>query len=160
MRHRQQVVAGGDAGAAHDGDLPRPAVAHDLHEFPAKPVRRVQTAVGIDVVGVGPVHRAGYVAGNGVDRLDLANEAFAPTGVDQQAATGQVRFDASAGTLDLDALLGPSESEYTPLLFARLTDGVIDGRPVEDVARDLGLSLPELPRLRATFGPSASCATV
>ena len=77
-------------------------------------------------------------------------EEWLPAALGDSMAIARVRFDASAGTLDLDALLGPSESEYTPLLFARLTDGVIDGRPVEDVARELGLSLPELPRVRAS----------
>jgi hypothetical protein len=61
-----------------------------------------------------------------------------------------VRFDATAGTLDLDALLGPSESEYSPLLFARLTDRPVNGKSAAEAASELGMKLPDLPRARAT----------
>lgn len=64
-------------------------------------------------------------------------------------AMAEVQFDARAATLDLDALLGPSESRYTPLLFARLADRPIDGKSAEEAAVELGYELPELPRVRA-----------
>lgn len=72
-----------------------------------------------------------------------------PAALGDSTTIAQLRFDATAATLDLDALLGESESEYTPLLFARLADRPIDGRSAAEVATELGLALPELPRLRA-----------
>jgi hypothetical protein len=60
-----------------------------------------------------------------------------------------LRFDARAAALDLDALLGPSESQYAPLLFARLAERPVNGKSAAEAARDAGLTLPELPRIRA-----------
>ncbi len=82
-------------------------------------------------------------------RATATVDDWLPVALGDSAAVAQLRFDATAATLDLDALLGESESEYTPLLFARLADRPIDGRSAAEVAAELGLSLPELPRLRA-----------
>ncbi|HEX6069786.1 MAG TPA: AsmA family protein, partial [Longimicrobiaceae bacterium] len=56
-----------------------------------------------------------------------------------------LRFDGQAATLDLDALLGPSESQYAPFLFARLAERPINGMSAAEAAREAGLKLPELP---------------
>lgn len=82
-------------------------------------------------------------------RATATVDDWLPVALGDSAAVAQLRFDATAAMLDLDALLGESESEYTPLLFARLADRPIDGRSAAEVAAELGLSLPELPRLRA-----------
>lgn len=70
--------------------------------------------------------------------------------------TASADFDARSATLDLDAILGvPDSALYSTLLFARLADDRIDGRPVAEIAAEAGLGLPPLPpieldgRLRA-----------
>lgn len=87
----------------------------------------------------------------GESRVNLAATVreWLPVALGDTSAIAMVDFDARAGVLDLDALLGPSESEYTPLLFARLADRSINGKSAAEVAEELGISLPELPRLRA-----------
>ncbi|MGK7311225.1 MAG: AsmA family protein [Candidatus Longimicrobiales bacterium M2_2A_002] len=82
--------------------------------------------------------------------LDVSADGWIPAVVDSTAPPPQVAVAMEADSLDLDALLGPSESGYPPLLFARLRDRRIDGRPVEDVARDMGLRVPRLPPVEAT----------
>jgi len=81
--------------------------------------------------------------------LDAAVDGWLQRALGDTLAVPSVAFDVRAGTLDLDALLGPSKSEYAPLLFARLADRKLDGRTVEEAAEAAGLALPPLPRLKA-----------
>lgn len=62
----------------------------------------------------------------------------------------EASFDVRAATLDLDALLAPSESAYPPILFARLRDRPVDGRSAEALAAEAGLGMPPLPPLAAS----------
>lgn len=85
----------------------------------------------------------------GID-LDITADGWIPAAVDTAAPPPAVAVVMEAGTLDLDALLGPSESGgYAPLLFARLRDRDLDGRSAEQIARDLGLHVPALPPVDA-----------
>ena len=79
--------------------------------------------------------------------LNLAAENWIPALLDSAAAPPRVVGVLRAETLDLDALLGPSESEYSTLLFARLQDRSIDGMSAAEVADAAGLGLPTLPEV-------------
>lgn len=92
------------------------------------------------------------VATFGDSRLaaDANVRGWLPMALGEVAPPPEASFDVRAGTLDLDALLGPSESAYPAILFARLRDRPIDGRSAEDAAREAGLGLPALPPVIAT----------
>lgn len=74
-------------------------------------------------------------------------DGWIPTLLDSTAAPARFNADVRAGAVDLDSILGPSESEYPPLLFARLQDRPLEDRRAEEVAEDAGLRLPALPNL-------------
>lgn len=74
-------------------------------------------------------------------------DGWIPALLDSTAAPARFSADVRAGTLDLDALLGPSESEYPPLLFARLQGRSLEAGPAEEVAEAAGLRLPALPHV-------------
>ena len=81
--HRQHVVAGADAGTAVvDEVLRRAAVQHAL-EIGAQILRAAERSVGGDIARVGTVERAGDVAGDAVDRLDVAAIALGGARVEQ-----------------------------------------------------------------------------
>lgn len=81
--------------------------------------------------------------------LDIAAERWIPALFDSTAPPPRVVAAVQADSLDLDALLGPSESQYPPLLFARLRERTLDGRTAAEVAEAAGLGLPSLPDLDA-----------
>ena len=82
--HRQQEVAGGDAGAAHQHRFGRRAAVQQGLQLGAQFGRRAEAAVA-QVQRERPVERAGHVPGDRVDRLDLAAEALAAARVQQPA---------------------------------------------------------------------------
>lgn len=86
-----------------------------------------------------------------VVELDIAASGWIPALVDSTAALPDVTVAIRADTLDLDALLGPSDSGYPPLLFARLRDRSIEGRRPEEIAAEMGLNVPAPPRVDARF---------
>lgn len=117
----------------------------------ADPVVRVPTATARFDGGrlrVGPVEME-----LGPDRspltLDVVADGWIPAAVDSTAPHPSVAATLDADTLDLDALLGPSESGYPVLLFARLRDRPVDGRSAAEVATELGLAVPPLPPVDA-----------
>jgi hypothetical protein len=78
--------------------------------------------------------------------LNLDARDWLPFAVGDTAALPKVAFDTRSKLLDLDAILGPADTlGYGALLFARMAERPIDGRPVEEVAREAGLGLPALP---------------
>ena len=89
----------------------------------------------------------------GPDRsaMDVAVTAvdWIPAVVDSSAPPARVTIDLDADALDLDALLGPSDSRYPDLLFSRLRDRPIDGRTAAAIAEEMGLEVPTLPPVRA-----------
>ena len=67
---------------------------------------------------------------------------------DSMAPPPRLAADITAGTLDLDRLLGAPEGEYPALLFARLRDRPLeDGRTADEAAGAAGMTLPDLPRV-------------
>ena len=77
--------------------------------------------------------------------LDLRVAGWIPALLDSAAAPPRVVAGVRAADLDLDALLGPGESQYPPLFFARLRDRPLDGRSADEAAAEAGLRLPSLP---------------
>jgi len=78
--------------------------------------------------------------------LDLAVSNWLPFALGDTAALPKVSFESRSRLLDLDAILGPADTlGYGALLFARLAERDLGGRPVEEVAREAGLGLPTLP---------------
>jgi hypothetical protein len=78
--------------------------------------------------------------------LNLDARDWLPLALGDSAALPKVAFDTRSKLLDLDAILGPADTlGYGALFFARMAERPIDGRPVEEIAREAGLGLPELP---------------
>lgn len=95
-------------------------------------------------------------AGESDVALDLAVSEWLPLALGDSAAAPKATFDVRARRLDLDGIFGvPDSTLYSQLFFARLAGRPVGGRPVEEVAKEAGLGLPELPpvelqgRLRA-----------
>ena len=82
--------------------------------------------------------------------LAIAADGWIPAALDSAAPPPRLTVTLDADSLNLDELLGPSESGYPALLFARLRNRPIDGRPVEEVAEELGFGIPALPPVEAT----------
>ena len=72
--HRQQVVAGGDAGAAHRHHVTGRMRAEQFAEFLRQLFARLEAAVD-EVVGVGAIDRTRHVPCDAVDRFDVAADA-------------------------------------------------------------------------------------
>ena len=110
MGHGQQVVAGGHARAAHDRDLPGFAPGHQALESVPQRFRREQPPFTVEVVDIGPVDRAGHVAGHRVDGLGLTAEPCTTARVQQQAAGLQVGLHAAGiqqpGLIEAAAVAG------------------------------------------------------
>jgi hypothetical protein len=81
--------------------------------------------------------------------VGVTADGWIPAAVGAEAPPPRIVATIDGETVDLDALLGPSESRYPSLLFARLGDRSIQGRTPEDVAGELGIALPPLPPLDA-----------
>ena len=81
--------------------------------------------------------------------MDITADGWIPAAVDSTAPPPEVRLALEAEPLDLDALLGPNESGYAPLFFARLRDRPIGGRTAAAIAEEMGLGLPALPDVDA-----------
>ncbi len=78
--------------------------------------------------------------------LNLDARDWLPFALGDSAALPKISFAARSILLDLDALLGPADTlGYGALFFARMAERPVDGRPVEEVAREAGLGLPALP---------------
>jgi hypothetical protein len=86
--------------------------------------------------------------------LEVTADGWIPSMLDSLAPPPTVVIALDADTLDLDRLLGPSESGYAPLLFARLQGRNLDGRSAEAVAEEQGLSLPAVPNVDANVEAS------
>lgn len=81
--------------------------------------------------------------------VNLTADGWIPAALGAETPPPRIVTVLNAGTLDLDALLGPSQSRYPSLLFARLGDRPIQGRTPEELASELGISLPPLPPVDA-----------
>ena len=93
--HREQVVARRDARAARVHDRRRRATRRSARRSPrAARSTGLKRAVGRHVVGVRTIDRARDVAGDLVDRLDVAAKALAAARVDEQHR----RRDSDAAT--------------------------------------------------------------
>jgi len=79
--------------------------------------------------------------------VDLDARDWLALALRDSSATPRLAFDARSKLLDGDAILGePQDSlKYSQLLFARMANRPVGGRPVEEVADELGLGLPPLP---------------
>lgn len=85
--------------------------------------------------------------------LDLDVQDWLPLALGDSAALPKVAFETRSKLLDLDALLGPADTlGYGALLFARMAERPLDGRPVEEVAAEAGLGLPALPPMELKGG--------
>ena len=83
MFQRQQVMAGGDAGAAHHGDVFDRALTDQRTESFREFCRNAKTTVAEQVVCVWAIDRTRDMAGRLVQWLALATKAFAATRIDQ-----------------------------------------------------------------------------
>ena len=62
-----------------------------------------------------------------------------------------VAFEARGGRFDLEPVLGPAPTPtFSQLVFARLANAPIEGRPPEAIATERGAAPPRLPAVRAT----------
>lgn len=78
--------------------------------------------------------------------LNLDARDWLPFALGDSAALPRVTVDTRSKLLDLDAILGPADTlGYGALLFARMAERPIDGRPVEALAEEAGLGLPAIP---------------
>ena len=80
--------------------------------------------------------------------IDLEVDRWLPFALGDSTVVPTVRADIRSQRLDLDPILGPPPEDaptYSQLLFARLADRPVDGRPVEEVAAEAGFALPPLP---------------
>ena len=73
-----------------------------------------------------------------------------PRAFGDSTALPDVRFDVRGRRFDVQAALGPApEPTFSQLVFARLANSQIDGRPAEAIATERGAAPPELPALEA-----------
>jgi hypothetical protein len=85
--------------------------------------------------------------------LDLEARDWLPFALGDTAALPKVAFETRSKLLDLDALLGPADTlGYGALLFARMAERPLDGRPVEEVAQEAGLGIPAIPPMELKGG--------
>lgn len=85
--------------------------------------------------------------------LDLAVSDWLPFALGDSAALPKVSFETRSKLLDLDAILGPADTlSYGTLLFARMAERQLDGRAVEEVAKEAGFGLPALPPMELKGG--------
>src|SRR6266571_7320038 len=82
--HCEQVVAGGDARAAVVNDFFGATASEQGLKVFFKLLRRLEAAIGRNVLGVEAIERAGNAAGDRVDRLLLAAVAGWGAGIDEQ----------------------------------------------------------------------------
>ena len=83
MLHRNQVVAGGDTGAALVYHMGRVLFAQQRCKLAPQLIDRLEAPIGIKVVLEEAIQRAGDMPSLWVLWLDLAAKAFGRTGVDQ-----------------------------------------------------------------------------
>src|ERR1700733_2683575 len=81
----EQIVAGGDAGAAHGDQMPGLPARQALLPAALDFVAGEEMAVCVEICGKRMVHGTGYVAGHGIDGFDGAGVALLGSGVDQQS---------------------------------------------------------------------------
>ena len=82
MLHRQQQVAGGDAGTAHHHDFLRTAAREQRLDFRTQLLRGLEVPRA-QVFGDGTIDRARNVARDRIDRLGFAAEALACARIQQ-----------------------------------------------------------------------------
>lgn len=81
--------------------------------------------------------------------IDLSVVEWLPFVFGDTAALPRVSFESRSRLLDLDAILGPADTlGYGTLLFARLAEREVGGRPVEEVAREAGFGIPPIPPMQ------------
>ncbi len=125
--------------------------AHGITVAGLDPAVRVPTASAVfdgGTVRVDPLRVEVGPERRGTD-LVITAAGWIPAAVDANAVPPELRVALQAEPLDLDALMGPSESGYPPLLFARLRDRPIEGRSAAEIAGALGLAVPALPPVNA-----------
>lgn len=81
--------------------------------------------------------------------LELTATQWIPAMIDSTAPPPDVTVAMEARSLDMDDVFGPSDNGYPALLFGRLRDRPVDGRPAAVVAEEMGLGVPTLPRVDA-----------
>lgn len=80
--------------------------------------------------------------------IDLDLRRWLPLVFGDTTALPRVDLATRSQLLDLDAILGPADTlTYGDLLFARMAEREIGGRPVEEIAEEAGLGLPAIPPL-------------
>ncbi|HEX6135589.1 MAG TPA: AsmA family protein [Longimicrobiales bacterium] len=79
--------------------------------------------------------------------LDLDAAEWLPYALGDTLRPPTVAFTARSELFDADEILGARPETYTygQLFVARLADRPIDGRPVEEVAAEIGFGMPEVP---------------
>ena len=83
MLHREQVVAGGHAGAAHVDDVACGAAVEQALEFRAQHRSGLEASLRIEIVGERAIERARNMSGGGVHRFDVAAITRCGTRIDQ-----------------------------------------------------------------------------
>jgi hypothetical protein len=88
-------------------------------------------------------------AGQALDVAATIND-WMPRAFGDSTALPVVRFDVRGRRFDVQAALGPApQPTFSQLVFARLANSQIDGRPAEAIATERGAAPPELPALDA-----------
>lgn len=79
--------------------------------------------------------------------LDFAAEEWLPLALGHENPSTRITLDARSRKLDLNTILEQKDEsvKYSELLFARLADRPIDGRPAGEVAAEAGFRMPPLP---------------
>src|SRR5690606_37609365 len=99
------------------------------------------------------VEGVAVAAGESRLRADAVVQRWLPVALGDSTVVSVVGSDPQAATLALGALLGPSESEYPPLLHARPADRPVNGTSAGEAPAELGLNRTGLPELVATRSP-------
>jgi hypothetical protein len=82
--------------------------------------------------------------------LDFAADEWLPWALGDTTRLPVIAFDARAALFDADEIFGVDRDEHTygELFFARLAGTTINGRSATEIAREIGLGLPDVPPLQ------------
>ncbi|HEX6308534.1 MAG TPA: AsmA family protein [Longimicrobiales bacterium] len=111
-----------------------------------KPVIVRQGRIALDGRTVSATDLQATIGGSDV-ALDLEAGEWLPYALGDTTRPPKIAFTARSERFDADEILGAKPETYTygQLFVARLGDRSIDGRPVEQVAEEIGLGMPEVP---------------